>query len=122
MPLEIVLALHEGSLRDFGGGSGMRDRAHIATARLYSTFAGENLYPSAIEKAAAIGESIVINHPFVDGNKRTGFLAMLAMLDELVFTIDASNADTYEFLVAIASGEKPVEEIVDWLERKTKPL
>ena len=69
----IVLKLHELSIFKYGGSQGIRDEGLMesAIARPYQTFGGEDLYPTEFEKAATIAESIIINHPFVDGNKRT---------------------------------------------------
>jgi death on curing protein len=72
---EVVLRLHELSILKYGGGDGTRDEGLMesAIARPYQTFGGEDLYTTVFEKAAAIVESIIINHPFIDVNKRTGF-------------------------------------------------
>ena len=69
-----ALRVHERSIEQFGGGMGIRDIGALqaAIARPYATFGDIDLYPTAIEKAASILESILINHPFIDGNKRTG--------------------------------------------------
>ena len=77
-----ILKLHELSIQKYGGSNGIRDEGLLdsAIARPFQTFDGLDLYVSTIEKAAAIAESLIINHPFIDGNKRTGFLAMLAIL------------------------------------------
>ena len=77
--LEDILLLHSDSLKKYGGGDGVRDIGLLesAIARPFQTFDGEDLYSTIIEKAAAIGESLIINHPFVDENKRTGFLQCL---------------------------------------------
>ena len=70
--------------------------------------------------AAALGESHVINHPFIDGNKRTGLLAMLLILEIGNFKITASNDDTYNFIIEISTGEIKFEEIVLWLKNNTE--
>ena len=74
-----VLKLHEASINDFGGANGIRDLGLLesAIARPFQTFGGEYLYLTAFEKAAALGESLIINHPFLDGNKRTGIICSL---------------------------------------------
>lgn len=60
-----ILKLHEASIDDFGGAKGVRDLGHLesAIARPFQTFGGENLYKTAYEMAAALGESLIINHP-----------------------------------------------------------
>lgn len=69
-----VLIIHNEVVFAHGGANGVRDVGGLdsAIARPFQSFGGEDLYPSVFEKAAAIGESIIMNHPFIDGNKRTG--------------------------------------------------
>jgi death on curing protein len=118
---EVILRLHELSILKYGGGNGTRDEGLMesAIARPYQTFGGEDLYPTVFEKAAAIAESIIINHPFIDGNKRTGLLAMLAVLDNENFELSISNNDMYNFTIKISTGEIKFEQIVNWLKINT---
>ena len=117
-----ILRLHELSIITYGGSQGIRDQGLMesAIARPYQTFDGEDLYPTVFEKAAALTESIIINHPFIDGNKRTGLLAMLVILEIGNFKITASNDDTYNFTIQISTGEIKFEEIVMWLKNNTE--
>ncbi len=119
---EIVLRLHALSIAQFGGSHGTRDEGLLesAIARPYQTFGGNDLYPTVFEKAAAIAESIIINHPFVDGNKRTGFLAMLALLETESLIITASNELIYLLVIDVSTGSKSFEQIVDWLKQNSK--
>ncbi len=119
-----VLRLHELSIVQFGSANGVRDEGLMesAIARPYQTFGGEDLYPTVFGKAAAIVESIIINHPFIDGNKRTGFLAMLALLKVETFKIIASNDAVYNFTIKISTGEIKFDEIVLWLKNNTEPV
>ena len=73
--LETVLKIHDLLIDEFGGKPGIRDHSLLDSAlnRPFQTFDGELLYPSIIDQSAAIIESIVKNHPFNDGNKRTGY-------------------------------------------------
>ena len=121
---EIVLQLHELSILHYGGAKGIRDEGLMesAIARPYQTYDSLDLYPSAYEKAAAIAESIIINHPFVDGNKRTGYLAMLAILEEGKIEITVSNDKIYSFVISISTGEIKFEQIVEWLKQNTKAI
>ena len=118
---EIILILHEHSIQDFGGSRGIRDEGLMesAIARPYQTFDGQDLYQTVFEKAAAIAESIIINHPFVDGNKRTGYLAMLSILKDNGIQIIVPNDDIYNFVIKISTGDKRFEEIVEWLKTNT---
>ena len=78
--VEQVLKIHSIAIEKFGGANGVRDMGGLqsALARPFQTFGGTDLYPTTYEKAAAIGESLIMNHPFIDGNKRTGYLLMEA--------------------------------------------
>ena len=80
--VEQALGIHEMVVKQFGGSMGVRDAGGLesALARPFQTFGGEDLYPDLFSKAAAIGESIIINHPFIDGNKRTGYVLMESIL------------------------------------------
>jgi len=121
---ESILKLHELSIIKYGGSQGIRDEGMMESAisRPYQTFAGEDLYPTSIQKAAAIAESIIINHPFIDGNKRTGYLAMLAILEEGKIELNAPNDAIYDFVIKISTGEIRFEQIVEWLKQNTSPL
>jgi death on curing protein len=117
-----VLRLHELSVEIYGGANGVRDMGLLASAvaRPFQTFGGNELYLSAIEKAAAIAESIILNHPFIDGNKRTGFLAMFALLEKGSIELVATESGIYEFVINISTGKITFDEIVEWLQANTK--
>jgi len=107
MLLTVVKGIHKLLVKEFGGTDGLRskDQLESALARPYATFDGEELYPSVADKAATLLESILINHPFVDGNKRTGYALMRLMLLENGLDIFASEAEKYKLVVAVAAGE-----------------
>ena len=122
--IDDILHVHRFSIEKYGGGSGVRDMGSLesAIARPFQTFGGEDLYLTIFHKAAALGESLIVNHPFVDGNKRTGFLAMAALLQEDGCYITASQEDAYVFTINISTDNFKFEQIVDWLKQNTKPL
>ena len=80
--LSEVLELHRRIIEESGGSTGLRDLGGLesAIAQPHMTFGGRDLYPTLIEKAAALCFSLVQNHPFIDGNKRVGHAAMEVML------------------------------------------
>lgn len=84
-----------------GGSSGLRDEGLLLSAlnRPFQTFDGEELYPSIIDKAAAIFESLIINHPFIDGNKRMAYTFMRVLLIEEGFELAASQDEKYNFVI-----------------------
>lgn len=94
--LQDVLRFHELSIQKFGGSLGIRDEGYLQSAveRPSATFGGEDLYPTPFEKAAAILISILKNHPFFDGDKRTAFLARDARLRlcELIYTLSQDES------------------------------
>jgi len=78
---------------------------------------GEDLYPSAIEKAAALAFSLIQNHPFVDGNKRTGHAAMETFLLLNEHEISAPSDEQERVLLQVAAGKLAREEFAAWLRR-----
>lgn len=116
-----ILALHEMSIADYGGSKGLRDRGLLesAIARPFQTFGGEYLYPSVVEKAAAIMESIIVNHPFVDGNKRTGVLAAVTLLLEYSINLNAKEEALYNFVIDVSTGKAKYDDIVKWLKENS---
>ena len=122
--LEEILKLHDASIDYYGGAKGIRDIGLLesAIARPFQTFGGEDLYPTAFGKAAALGESLIINHPFIDGNKRTGFLAIITFLLECNLSVNANKEDAYNFTIQISTGEIKFDEIVLWLKNNAEPV
>ena len=121
---EEILRYHKLSIGRYGGSHGIRDEGLLesAIARPYQTFGGEDLYQTVHEKAAAIMESIIINHPFVDGNKRTGFLAMFAILLKENIKLIANDENIYKFTIQVSTGETRFEDIVLWLKQNSNPI
>lgn len=119
--LEDILEVHHFSIEKYGGATGIRDENSLqsAIARPFHNFGGEDLYKNVFEKAAALGESLICNHPFIDGNKRTGLLAMVALIESYGYTFSSSQQDAYNFTIAIASGKATFDEIVNWLKANT---
>ncbi|MEI8073206.1 MAG: type II toxin-antitoxin system death-on-curing family toxin [Bacteroidota bacterium] len=112
-----VVDIHQLLIDEFGGANGIRDKELLssALARSLQTFDGKELYPTAIEKAACLIESILINHPFIDGNKRTGYVIMRLILLTNNLDIIASQEEKYTFVIDIASGNSKFDSIVSWL-------
>ena len=79
------------------------------------TFNGNELYPSLAEKAAALGFSLIQNHPFADGNKRTGHATMAMFLAINGYKIDAGIDEQTEIILSVASGKLSRDEFTEWL-------
>jgi death-on-curing protein len=114
---EDVLNIHEFLINKFGGTHGIRDESLLQSAlsRPFQTFDQVDLYKSHVEKAAALIESVVTNHPFIDGNKRTGYVLMRLYLMENNLDISADQKEKYEFVISIASGNRSYDQIAEWI-------
>ena len=117
--VEEAIRIHGILIDRFGGTNGIRDRNLLESAlsRPFQTFDKKDLYSSPVDKAAALIESIVINHPFLDGNKRFGYIAMRLILLESGLDIDAPEEDKYLFVIGIAKGELKFIEICKWIKK-----
>ena len=92
-----------------------------AVARPQATFDGDDLYPSVYDKAAALMASIVLNHPFVDGNKRVGITAAGLFLRLNGYRLTVGNPELEEFTLRVAQGEVTLNSMANWFERHTTP-
>ena len=124
IPLEEVERLHAILIDRFGGSRGLRDKEALASAlsRPFQTFDNNEFYEGPIQKASALIESILINHPFIDGNKRTGYTLLRLFLLQSGYEIKGSQENKYEFIINIASGTLKFEGIVKWLTENTKRI
>ena len=124
IPVKEVELLHRILIDKFGGSHGIRDNVALesAIARPFQTFDGNDLYPSVLEKAASLIESILVNHPFIDGNKRTGYTVLRLYLFQNGLDINASQDNKYEFVINIASGTLKYEGILSWLKSNTAKM
>jgi len=112
-----VLTIHEILIEKFGGSKCVRDINVLLSAlnRPFATFDGEELHKTINEKAAALIESLVKNHAFIDGKKRTGYVIMRLFMMQNGFDINASYTEKYDFVIDIASGKSEIHEIVNWI-------
>ena len=124
LSLTEVLQLHARIVAGTGGAHGLRD-LHILEAALAQprqTFGGKDLYPTLVAKASALGFSLVMNHPFIDGNKRIGHAAVEATLMlngfELATSIQAAEVE----ILALASGQRSRDEFTRWVQEHHVPL
>jgi death on curing protein len=112
-----VLDLYRQIMRQTGGAMGILSMAALesALAQPQMTFAGQDLYPTIVEKAAVLGYGLVGNHPFGDGNKRTGHAAMEVFLVMNGLEIVASVDEQERIILGVAAGQITREEFTDWL-------
>lgn len=117
---ELAIEINRLVVKESGGSSGLRDESLLLSAinRPFQTFDGKDLYPTIVEKSAAIFESIIINHPFIDGNKRVAYAMMKMLLIEEGFQLNSTKEETYNFVIETSKGNLRFNEIKDWLIEK----
>jgi death-on-curing protein len=117
---EVVFSLHEQSLARFGGSSGVRDEGLLDSAlgRPLNLFAYGK--PSLFDLAASYACGIAKNHPFIDGNKRAGFVVAVTFLELNGFRFEAGEADAAVRTLALAAGEMTEAAYATWLESNSK--
>jgi death on curing protein len=112
---ETVLSLHEQSLAEFGGLAGVRDEGMLDSA----LGKPENLFaygkPNIFDLAASYGSGLIKNHPFIDGNKRVGFVTAVTFLELNGCNFRATEADAAVSTLALAAGEMSETAYADWL-------
>jgi death-on-curing protein len=124
LTLQEVLALHRTAIEHAGGSAGIREIAGVQSAVMqpFLTFGGQELYPTMADKAAAICFSIVMNHPFVDGNKRVGHAAMESFLNLNGLEIQAPIDEQEQTILNLAAGALPRDAFVTWVRNHVAPL
>ena len=117
LSLSEVIELHRLVISTSGGFHGVRDFGGLesAVAQPRMSFGGEDLYPTLVEKAAALCFSLVSNHAFLDGNKRVGHAAMESYLVMNGLRIEAAVGEQEKVILALAAGELERQSLVEWL-------
>ena len=115
--LEDVLLIHRRQVEFAGGDPTIRDMSGLqsAVAQPRMSFGGEFLYPTLAEQAAALGFSLIKNHPFLDANKRTGQMAMELFLWLNGFELGGTEEDQYDIIFGVASGTVGREKLASWI-------
>ena len=118
LTIDQVIQLHDVFLKEYGGLAGIRDRRMLESAVTMArhSFFGEMAYKTLYDQAAAYLYHIVMNHPFNDGNKRTGALTAILFLEENGVRINFSDKEYENLVVEVAQGKKTKEEIASFLE------
>jgi death-on-curing protein len=117
LSLAEVLELHRRIAARAGGVGSVRDLGGLesAIAQPRATFGGEDLYPDLASKAAALGFSLISNHPFIDGNKRAGHAALETFLVLNGHELDATLDDSERMVLAVAAGEADRDALTAWV-------
>jgi death-on-curing protein len=111
-----VLFIHARLTDETGGDHLLRDVGLLASAvaRPRAAFGGQELYPDLFAQAAALMQSLLLNHPFLDGNKRTGITAAALLLLRNGYRLTADNAGLERFTFAVVNGQQSLQEMAAW--------
>lgn len=124
LSLEQILAIHHDQISNYGGSHGIRDLSLLESAvhRLQVSFMGEDLYPNIFDKAAALIHSLVLNHPFIDGNKRTGTIAGAGFLHFNGWDLKVSQKEIEEISLNVESKKWDIGTLSKWLQNNSKKV
>lgn len=119
LDIEQVLFIHDRIIEAAGGKHGVRDFAlmHSALERCKATFAGEDLYPTLFDKAGALLHSLVMNHAFLDANKRTGYAVMVRFLNANNYRMVVEQSEVVRMCLAVDNEGMTVKQIKQWLKK-----
>jgi len=119
---EQILLIHSIVVDETGGSHGLRD-LHIVSSLEFSPrqeVFGKELYPTIFLKAAVYVREIVMTHPFIDGNKRTGMSAASVFLENNNYKIIAKKGEIEKFALKVIADKLDLESIASWLEKHAK--
>lgn len=118
--IEEVVEFHNALISEFGGATGIRDVGALASAIMRPQM---GYYDSLVEEAAALMESLAMNHPFVDGNKRVALAATEAFLRMNGHFIESDSEEAYAFLMQLfETNSFRFAELAAWIEEHLRPL
>lgn len=112
-----VLLLHQLIAEETGGSIGVRDEGLLESAleAAFSSFGGQEFYPTKEEKGARLGYTLISNHAFVDGNKRIGVYIMLTFLEVNGIRLECSDEDLVHIGLSVADGRMGYEQLLAWV-------
>lgn len=122
--LDELLAIHFDQITRYGGSHGVRDLDVLVSAifRPLASFGGLDLYPDIFSKAAAMFHSLILNHPFVDGNKRTAAVVVGRFLYLNGFRLKASSKGLVNLALRTTEKKLDIEAISSWLKKHSKKI
>lgn len=117
-----VLAIHDRVVRRFGGSIGIRDIGLVESAvyRPQASFDGVDLYKTVFEKVGSLLQSLLKNHPFVDGNKRTVLTSAGIFLKMNGYQLTNTHKEEVEFAIKVDNEYLTLEQISSWLKKNSK--
>jgi len=120
--IETVYLIHQLIIRRARTKASIRDFTllHSAVERPKATYSGQDLYPTIFDKAAALLQSITLNHPFTDGNKRTAWSTTHKFLWDNGYHLKARRKDAVDFMVWVDNSKPSIRKISSWLKKNSK--
>ncbi len=119
--LDVALAMHEAQIAEHGGGEGVRDQGLLESALARPFNLATYGEPDLCGLAASLGFGLARNHPFIDGNKRTAFVAVETFLGLNGLDLMADDADCVVTMLTLAAGEMTEDAFATWLRDHTAP-
>ena len=122
--IEDVYKIHAALIKKAGTKASVRDFAllHSALERPKATYMGQDLYPTIFLKAAALLQSLCLNHPFTDGNKRTAWLTTKRFLHVNGYHLKSNRKEAADFMVYVDNSKPELKEISSWLRSHSRKM
>lgn len=124
LTLEQLVIIHDDQIERYGGFHGIRDLGLLESALLrpQTTFGGQDLYITIFDKAASLFHSLLMNHAFVDGNKRTAIAAAIIFLDLNGYTLTVSQDKLIQAVLNLENKKITIKQITSWLKKHSKRI
>jgi death-on-curing protein len=124
LTIDEIFAIHDRAILEYGGSPELMNLGHLEASLAVprQTMFGEELYPDVLSKAAILFYLLIKNHPFLDGNKRTAFLALMRFLNINGYTLNATNDELYQFTIDVASSVLTKEEVEMWIRNEASKM
>jgi death-on-curing protein len=116
---EVVIAVHERLIAEYGGSPGLRDEGLLESALARPVHLFNYGSPALVDMAASYAVGIAKNHAFIDGNKRTAFVAAAVFLSRNGLRLTASEAEATVAMLRVAEGSMSEKQFARWLDRRT---
>jgi death-on-curing protein len=114
---EQVIMLHQELVDAYGGTGGIRDEAMLDSAlgAPFQSFGGQDAFHTVRQKAVRLGFGLIMNHPFIDGNKRIGVHAMLTVLSMNGIELEYTQKELYDVILSVAASNTTYDELLEWV-------